>query len=253
MLRGTEQIGFSLLELLVVIAVIAMLAGTLLPSLAAAKELARSTKCLGNLRSLGVSMAMYHAANRQVFWPYQWPRTKGGSYFWGTTTVPVDTSGAPLLGYCDAGLETLWCPSMLWGDYVPQGGVEEATTTYGYNAWCLDPAVWGRTGGDGKAMSIKRATELKNPGSLFVFADSGMFWKPGGVAIFQNSTSLDPVNLGAWGPNTTATTHFRHLGKANALTADGAAASYGLEGGKMLDAEHQLGFVGAENVPHYDQ
>jgi len=59
--------------------------------------------------------------------------------------------------------------------------------------------------------------------------------------------------MGRTAPNETPTTHFRHLGRANALTADGRAASFGLEGGVMLQPEQKLGFVGANNVPHYDQ
>ena len=69
----------------------------------------------------------------------------------------------------------------------------------------------------------------------------------------QNSTSLDPVTMGTWGPNFTPTTHFRHLGRTNALCADGHAGAFDLEGGSMLQEEYNLGFVGADNVPHYDQ
>jgi hypothetical protein len=136
---------------------------------------------------------------------------------------------------------------------VPQGHVNEPTTTYGYNAWCLDPPLWWRKDEQGRPMPTKRVEELKQPDELFVFADSGMFWAPGGVPIFQNSTSLDPVTLGAWGVNRTPTTHFRHLGQTNALTADGRAASFERQGGTMLVPEYKLGFVGVGNVPHYDQ
>ncbi|MCL4198752.1 MAG: type II secretion system GspH family protein [Phycisphaerales bacterium] len=51
--------GFTLIELLVVISVIALLIGLLLPALARARAAARATRCIGNLRNIGIGLETY--------------------------------------------------------------------------------------------------------------------------------------------------------------------------------------------------
>jgi prepilin-type N-terminal cleavage/methylation domain-containing protein len=67
--RGRSRKGFTLIELLVVIAIIAILAAILFPVFARARESARRTSCLSNMKQIGLSLGMYLQDYDMVFPP----------------------------------------------------------------------------------------------------------------------------------------------------------------------------------------
>lgn len=64
-----KQRGFTLIELLVVIAIIAILAAILFPVFAQAREAAKSTSCLSNMRQLGLGLFTYASDNDSTYAP----------------------------------------------------------------------------------------------------------------------------------------------------------------------------------------
>jgi prepilin-type N-terminal cleavage/methylation domain-containing protein/prepilin-type processing-associated H-X9-DG protein len=65
--NSEHRFGFTLIELLVVIAIIAVLAAILFPALTSAKDVARKSKCLNNMKQMGLAVRMYMDDNDGVF------------------------------------------------------------------------------------------------------------------------------------------------------------------------------------------
>ena len=130
--RRNVRGGFTLVELLVVIGIIALLISILLPSLNQAREQARQTQCLSNLRQLGLAFVMY-ANDHQGNLPVRNTSAGAGWKHWdwiywqknpGAFPPGVDIHDSPVVRYMAAGtkrvpVEALRCPSDLNYDQRP--------------------------------------------------------------------------------------------------------------------------------------
>lgn len=247
-----------MIELLVVVAVAALLLSILLPSLAAARDEARRVVCATRLHEIGRAFQMYAHEHRGRAMPYAYVEQTTTPTYWFGREHPdrFDATEGFLWPYLHAEIRgdgVFECPQQPPGTYeYEQGAAGGVTSTYGYNAYFLCPprsSGWKYTIGRFPWQSIDTMPDAPR---VFVFADTMLAWGDG----LRNSALLDPPwlygGLGRWTLNASPTTSFRHRRRTNAVHGDGHVAAYSADGDATLTApERLIGSVGQFNDPHY--
>ncbi|MGN6371120.1 MAG: type II secretion system protein [Phycisphaerae bacterium] len=142
---STRRRGFTLIELLVVVAIIAVLIAILLPSLGRARDKAKQSTCLSNLRQLGMSYIMYATDKNNGH------QVRPGA------NVPASNWIAVTLAYHSYDLKIYLCPTAT----TPAPASFQTTTSGG--GWGSKDWAWNGAWNSGKYFKAVRMEELENP------------------------------------------------------------------------------------------
>jgi len=260
-MKNTRRSAFTLIELLVVIAIIAILAAILFPVFAQAREKARQTACLSNMKQIGTSMMMYTQDYDELY-PVNNRTYQSASNFQNSFTYI--TWVGQLQAYAK-NVDIFMCPSAPTSDLsdcnnaIVLPGVGGVNTTY-CTAGKLGPAtgdaikvpvkniganewVFNRAGvlspasspGSNEPQSVALA-DVGKPAALPMIADSLYILFQQGERIYNANTPA-----GVTVPQTVEPRYARHVGGANIVYGDGHA-KWHAQGALNLDPVRQAAY-----------
>ena len=210
---ATAIAGFTLVELLVVIALLGVLAGLLLPALGGANRSAQAARCTSNLRQLGLAMQLYWDEYDGASFRYRGGTLRNGDLYW--------------FGWLERGEEgrRAFDPTAgaLW-PYLKGRGVEVCPALKTDARW-FKPKAAGGAYGYGYNLTLStpldqppfRVNGVTRPAELAVLADAAQ------VNDFQPPASPDRPMLEEfyYVQAHEPTAHFRHGSRCQVTFADG--------------------------------
>jgi len=229
--------AFTLLELLVVVAIIAVLIAMLLPSLTIARENARTIYCLNNIKQMLIACSFYNSVSNEQFPIAYVYDNNWNEYAWDFFNFYSENRHTPgwLWRAGGATIEKIQkCPSLMkeksswgWSDLRPYTGYNYNTTYIGHGS--LEPEKF--------PVTISR---IVNPASCVIFGDGESYNGP-------NNYMRAPSDV-LWAP--LGTQGYRHNKKTNVGFVDGHAKSlrtrYSADYPEVI-ATHNCGFLSPDD------
>lgn len=226
MLTKNYKQGFTLIEILVVIAIVSILAAILFPVFARARENARRSSCMSNLKQIGLAVMMYAQDNDERYPFSSQARASLGSS-WSSTAVPSGDFANSVSVYWQQFLQpytksaqVFYCPS---NNYASDG----LYGNYGVNRLII---------ADIATTSVSMAA-IPSPASSYMIMDAGIYrMNPTDVKRIDSGGNCNylpgtgpgtaanrPSILAACGISALETDYEsgRHLGGVNMAFADG--------------------------------
>lgn len=205
--------GFTLLEVLVVVAILIVLAAVLFPTIKSNIQGAKSIQCVGNLRQVGSALLAYAADHDGIIYFHY--NSASGTTRW--SDCLMGKAGGVMAGdnYLQGGGDVMVCPSVAPKSY------KEPLTGYVYG--CL-PMAWPAAGTDSKdtagfnwapptASRAVRLSAIERPSKYWLLTDTWSAQYKAQIYIIL--------------PSRNARVHLRHRGKANFLFADAHVEALG--------------------------
>ncbi len=182
--RTAGSAAFTLIEVLVVLAIVAMLVGILLPTLASARTSARSVTCLSQMKQIGAATLLYAQDHQN-----QLPRSSHSALAhrvmpWGYALCPY------LAGFVYTGPDASW-ENLFNGLYrCPQDDRRQAWS-YGKNVWFeLSSAESGDVQGMSAGPTYPTSDQVPQPSATVIYGELATasmgdhlmahFWRMGG-------------------------------------------------------------------------
>jgi prepilin-type N-terminal cleavage/methylation domain-containing protein/prepilin-type processing-associated H-X9-DG protein len=228
--KRRTRTAFTLIELLVVIAIIAILAAILFPVFARARENARRSSCLSNMKQIGLGLMQYTQDNDEHYPP---PSVCDGS----TTpcgSIGKDTDTSKPSGIFSVNIQgsdtdhyRTWmdaifpyvkstqifvCPSSQFGATVPNYGYSDA-----FGSYRSDPSHWG--GGGAYFVPISMAV-VTRPSEVLIIAE---YSSTSSLRMGPQDMRARAAQVVGSGADPTNTMVKPHLDGGNAVYADGHA------------------------------